>query len=95
MRISVMAFLFCLNSAIANAQEIFELRKPMKCADVNYLITDLTENYKEKMMWVGKTEGDNTYIAILQGKENGTWSVIQYDSKTGCVLGVGKLGSAL
>jgi hypothetical protein len=28
-----MAFLFCLTSSIANAQEIIDLTKPMKCSD--------------------------------------------------------------
>ena len=95
MRFTIVAFLFCLTSSIANAQQIFEVSKPMKCADVHFLMQDLTEEYKEKLLWVGKTESDASYIAIMQNKENGTWTVIQYDSKIGCVLGVGRLGSAI
>ena len=93
MRTLLVAFLFCLTSSIANAQEVIELSKPMKCGDAEYVMTHFVNNYGEKPLWVGK-DISGSHITLLVNKEKNTWTLIQYDSKLACVLGAGQSSSS-
>jgi hypothetical protein len=84
-----MAFLFCLTSLIANAQEIVDLNKPLKCSDAQTVMNYFTDVFKETPVWVGKTV-HNTHITLLANKETRSWTVIEYDDKLACVLGAGE-----
>lgn len=44
---------------------------------------------KETPVWVGKTS-NNTHIALLTNKESKSWTMIEFDSRLACVLGVGE-----
>ena len=81
-------------SSYSQPSEIFELQKPLKCSAVEVLMNYLAQNYGERMVWVGKETFTGTYIALYKNETTGTWTMIQYDIKTGCVLGAGELGSA-
>jgi hypothetical protein len=85
---TVMAFLFCLLSPIANAQEVIDLTKSMKCSDAQNVINYFADKHKELPVWVGKTVY-NTHIALLANKETRSWTMVEYDSKLACVLGAG------
>jgi len=93
MRTLLVAFLFCLASSIANAQEVIELTKPMKCGNAEYVMTHFSTEYGEKPLWVGK-EISGSHITLLVNKEKKTWTLIQYDSKLACVLGAGQVSSS-
>ena len=84
-----MAFLFCLISPIANAQEIIDLTKPMKCSDAQTVMNYFTDTHKETPIWVGKTV-HNTHITLLANKETRSWTMIEYDARIACVLGAGE-----
>lgn len=86
---TVMAFLFCFISSIANAQGIVELTKPMKCSEVENVMNYFLDNHKETPIWVGKTV-HNTYITLLANKDSRSWTMIEYDSRLACVLGAGE-----
>ena len=89
MRIIALAFLFCLNSSIANAQEIIDLTKPLKCSDAQSVMNYFTDTHKEAPVWVGKSV-HNTHITLLMNKETRSWTMIEYDSRIACVLGAGE-----
>lgn len=89
MRILIMAFLFCLTSSIANAQEIIDLTKQMKCSDAQTVMNYFADTHKEAPVWVGRTV-HNTHIALLANKETRSWTMIEYDTKLACVLGAGE-----
>ena len=95
MRKIAMAFLFCLTSSIANAQEIIDLTKQMKCSDAQTVMNYFTSVFKETPVWVGKTV-HNTHITLLTNKETRSWTMIEYDTRIACVLGAGedKTGSS-
>ena len=84
-----MAFLFCLISTIANAQEIIDLTKPLKCSDAQTVMNYFTVVFKETPVWVGKTV-HNTHITLLANRETKSWTMIEYDTKLACVLGAGE-----
>ena len=83
-----MAFLFCFISSIANAQEIVDLTKPMKCSEVQSVMSYFLNTHNETPMWVGKTV-HGTHITLLANKETRSWTMIEYDSRLACVLGAG------
>jgi hypothetical protein len=93
MRIVLMAFLFCLTSSIANAQEVIELMKSVKCGDAQWVMDHFTSEYGERPIWVGKDSNSNSYITLLINKETKSWTLLQYDSKMACVLSVGQTAS--
>ena len=84
-----MAFLFCLTSSIANAQEIIDLNKQMKCSDAQSVMNYFVDIYKETPIWVGKTV-HNTHITLLMNKKTRSWTIIEYDVRLACVLGAGE-----
>ena len=95
MRNTLMAFLFCLISSIAHAQEIIDLTKPLKCSDAQTVMNYFVDTHKETPVWVGKSVY-NTHITLLMNKETRSWTMIEYDTRIACVLGAGddKSGSS-
>ena len=84
-----MAFLFCLASSIAHAQEIIDLTKPMKCSDAQSVMNYFVDIHKEIPVWVGKSV-HNTQVTLLMNKETRSWTMIEYDASIACVLGAGE-----
>ena len=95
MRSTTMAFLFCLISSIAHAQEIIDLQKSLKCSDAQVVMNYFVDTHKETPVWVGKSV-HNTHITLLVNKETRSWTMIEYDTRLACVLGAGedKTGSS-
>ena len=89
MRCTTMAFLFCLISSIAHAQQIIDLNKAMKCSDAQVVMNYFVDTHKETPVWVGKSV-HNTHITLLMNRETRSWTVIEYDARLACVLGAGK-----
>ena len=89
MRSTTMAFLFCLISSIAHAQEIIDLQKPLKCSDAQVVMNYFVDTHKETPVWVGKSV-HNTHITLLMNQETRSWTVIEYDTRLACVLGAGE-----
>ena len=95
MRSTTMAFLFCLISSIAHAQEIIDLQKPLKCSDAQVVMNYFVDTHKETPVWVGKSV-HNTHITLMMNKQTRSWTMIEYDTTIACVLGAGedKTGSS-
>jgi hypothetical protein len=91
----IVAFLFCLTSSIANAQEVIELNKPVKCGDAQWVMNHFTGEYGEKPVWVGKDANSNSYVTLLINRETRSWTLLQYDGKMACVLSVGQTASSV
>lgn len=89
MKNTAMAFLFCLISTIANAQNIIDLTKSLKCSDAQTVMNYFTDVFKETPVWVGRTV-HNTHITLLANRETKSWTMIEYDTKLACVLGAGE-----
>ena len=95
MRSTTMAFLFCLISSIAHAQEIVDLQKSLKCSDAQIVMNYFVDTHKETPVWVGKSV-HNTHITLMMNKQTRSWTMIEYDTTIACVLGAGedKTGSS-
>jgi hypothetical protein len=84
-----MAFLFCLISSIARAQEIIDLQKPLKCSDAQVVMNYFVDIHKETPVWVGKSVHD-THITLLMNPATRSWTMIEYGDKIACVLSAGE-----
>ena len=89
MRSTTMAFLFCLISSIAHAQEIIDLQKSLKCSDAQIVMNYFVDTHKETPVWVGKSV-HNTHVTLLMNRETRSWTMIEYDDRLACVLGAGE-----
>ena len=71
--------------------DAFESKKTIFCDDFAILISKL-EEFKEKVTWVGSPDspGDaGSTITLMENPVTGSWSLIQYNSKLGCLLASG------
>ena len=96
MKKTIIALLLCISTTVsAQTIQLFELTRQMKCAAVDTLIAHLMEAYGEKVVWVGKDRNNGTYVSLYKNEATGTWTMIQYDTRTGCVLSAGELGTPI
>ena len=71
--------------------DVFESKKTIVCDDFPTLIAKL-EEFKEKVTWVGSPDspGDvGSTITLMENPSTGSWTLIQYNSKWGCLLAAG------
>ena len=87
--------LLMLATPVFAQEQVFQLNKPMNCSSAQGLMEYLFKQHGEIPVWVGKESTSGSYISIVMNKEKGTWTVIQYDAATGCVLGAGDKGSPI
>jgi len=96
MKKTIIALFLCISTTVsAQTLQLFELTRQMRCAPVEALIAHLMEAYGEKVVWVGKDRNNGTYVSLYKNEATGTWTMIQYDNRTGCVLGAGELGTPI
>lgn len=86
---------FSLSSIAMEPSQVFTLNKPMRCAPAQAVFDEFSSMFGETPLWVGKEESSNSYITLLSNKDTGSWTMIQYDSTTACVLGSGKSGTPI
>ena len=76
-------------SAEVEEKDVFTLNREMKCSKARILFEHFEEKFNERMVWIGKVETSNSYMAILSNPEKTTWTMVQFDGVTACVLGSG------
>ena len=84
--------LLALFSSIGYAQEILHLTKEMKCSNAEFVMNEFSQNWGESPIWVGKTD-HGTHITLMVNKTKRTWTIIEYNARIACILGVGEGGS--
>jgi hypothetical protein len=79
----------CLLCSIAHAQ-LSEYERKFTCGRTQFVISALTKSAQEKPIWVGADPATKTQTMILQNTQTLTWTVVQYDNTTACVLQSGE-----
>lgn len=68
----------------------FRYDKTIVCGDRQEIIADLrSDKYTETPLWVGLDANDDSEYLMLVNHRTGTWSILQMNATTACVLGVG------
>ena len=95
MRTLYMAFLFCLTSSIADAQNAYQSNKPVICDSLKNVTSVMKEQYGEEPIWVGDDLQDTSKYVMLANFQTKTWTFVQFTKDWACVLGTGTGGSQL
>jgi hypothetical protein len=82
-------------TAITVTQGIAQLvtvQKPLQCGDTKTVFESLADGeYKEKPIWWGIDSATPvSRYSLFVNEKTKTWTLIQFDEKVACVLGVGE-----
>ena len=90
MRLRFMAFLFCLISSVANAEERIKIDKPVICQSSMSLVTELKTKFGEELIISGKHAFlEDVYTAIFLNNKTGSYTVIELNGEVACVISLG------
>ena len=88
MRTSAVAMILILTSLVSSAREPVNSKKPVVCADPKTIFEELTADSEEQPFWTGNS--NNSKFVLFVNTKTRTWSLVEYNDKTACVLGVGE-----
>lgn len=83
MKNSLVTFLFCLASTIANA-ETFQVTRAIPCDKANKVLS-IIPNYGENPVWQGKNT-KNLFVLLTLNASTESWSLILTDGEFACLL---------
>jgi hypothetical protein len=66
----------------------YEIRKKIICEETKILQEEMRKGFGEYPVWGGQSE--NTNFVLLLNKDTTTWSLIEFDNDTSCILGHGE-----
>jgi len=73
--------------SISSSSEVF--KKDIVCDSKEYIFKTLTgEDYEELPVWTGNDE--KSMYAMFANSKTGTWSLVQFNKDTACILGTGE-----
>lgn len=94
-----MAFLFCLTSTIANAQNMPEFRqvpKPVLCGPATVVLKGLADDdINERPIWIGKNDDQKSDYALFVNPNTSAFTLIQFGKEWACILGIGFKSNSL
>jgi len=80
-------------STIASAQlepDFKSVPKSVLCGPLAAIIRGITSaEIDERPIWVGRDEESKSYYAVFVNSKTGAFTVIQFGSEIGCILGTG------
>lgn len=80
--------------AVALAQSTaVEINKKIVCDNTKTLLDTLLNEYHESPVWGG--DDDKSKFGLLINQETGSWTIVQFDKDTTCILGVGENSRAI
>lgn len=92
-RIIITAFLLLSIWAQADTP-IDERSKTVKCANLTAIVNILTgAPYNEVPVWVGRDGQDTSKYVLFSNGKTGTWTLVQFGTEVGCILGAGGASS--
>ena len=70
------------------------LRKPVVCDDTERVLRTMTEEFGETPQWRGATSEQGTSTVLTVNTRTGSWTLIEFNTVTACVIGVGENSSS-
>jgi len=68
--------------------KVFRVDKPVICGDIEIVIKTLSEELDQYPIIMGL--GDDNKIVLMTNKDNSSWSIIEFNETTACILNAGK-----
>lgn len=85
-----MRYLWALTLAVTALQaeaQLWQAEKPLLCGTPKQVLTQLSEDYKETVEWLGKDA--STRYVLMTNRQTGTWTLVQFTQEWACILGTG------
>lgn len=73
----------------ASAQEPVIIEKPVVCNNIEIILTNLLGKYREEPVWIGYKIKEKIQFGLFLS-DSGSWTLIQYNDKTACIIGAGE-----
>ncbi len=84
-KIFLLIMTFSITSVLAEPRTI---NKPIVCEETRIVLsTLLSSEYEEFPIWMGS--GENSRYSLFANEKTKSWTLLQYDEKIACILGVG------
>ena len=84
-KIFLLTMIFAVTSVLAEPRTI---NKPIVCEETRIVLSALlSSEYEELPIWIGN--GENSRYSLFANEKTKSWTLIQYDEKIACILGVG------
>ena len=87
---AILFFLSLHLTAFSQNTKFQLIEKQVLCGPILNVIKALThKEINEKPLWVGKSEDDDTFFAVVENESTKTFTLLQYTKNWACVLGSG------
>ena len=70
------------------------LRKQVVCDTTKRVLSTITEEFEETPQWQGQNAQQMTQIMLTVNLKTGSWTIVEYNADTACVLAVGENSSS-
>ena len=70
------------------------VNKPVVCDATVKVLATIVEEFEETPLWRGVNPVQNTQIMLTVNAKTGAWTLIEYNTITACVIGVGENSSS-
>ncbi len=89
MKTALLAGIFALFSTGAFGQIV--VQRPVVCGDATTVFAEITgKDIKEFPQWTGLNDSGTGGFVLLVNQKTKTWTFIQFEKSTACILGLGK-----
>ena len=94
MKYLLLLFLFIVGLVVAQSVTV---QKPVECVDTETLFQGLIgSDYREKPIWLGVESGAVlSRYTLFVNEQTKSWTLIQFDEKIACVLGIGEASTQI
>ncbi len=89
MRLALALALVVTQFTAAQAQEIIDRTKQIKCSARDTVFSYFRDRHGETAMWSGFTVHD-TQLTLIINKETRSWTMIEHTPEIACVLSAGE-----
>lgn len=94
----LIALVFALCLLNVSAQTVNEGRRTNKvvvCWDIDHLLKNLQQEYEEEPVWQGASDTRQSVYMLTMNPKTKEWTLIQFNDRTGCILGIGAMGNII
>ena len=75
------------SSTTSEDPPVREINKAVPCGDTKLVLKSLISEYGENPFWMG--EDTTSGYVLLVNEKSKTWTILQYNDETACILGTG------
>ena len=72
-----------------------QLHKPVTCDAKDRVFAVIRDTFRETPQWWGKSPESGTDLVLTVNLSTGSWSLIEFNADTACVLSVGEKSTSL